>query len=67
MPAGAVEQRDGVRAARDAPGDFVQMRLHRLGVGAGHGERGADAARRTNGAEQIGVLIRLAGGLARSR
>lgn len=64
MPAGAVEQQDGVGAARDAARNLVNMHLHGLGVGVGHGERRADAARRTNGAEQIGVFVALIGGLA---
>ena len=41
------------------------MHLHRLSVGVGHGERRTDAARRTNGAKQIGVFITLVGRLAR--
>jgi hypothetical protein len=43
------------------------VKLHRLGVGEGQREGGADAARRTNCAEQKGALVALVGGLARSR
>ena len=66
MPPGAVEQQDGVRAARDATRDFVQMHLHRLGICIGQCERRADATRRANSAKEIGVFIALVGGLARS-
>jgi hypothetical protein len=47
--------------------DFIKVQLHRLGVGVGQGERRADAARRTDGAEQIGVVVALVGRLARPR
>ena len=43
------------------------MELHRLGVGVGQRERRPDAARRADGAEQIGVVVALVGGLARPR
>jgi hypothetical protein len=43
------------------------MHLHRLGVCIGQCERCADATRRANGAEEIGVFIALVGGLTRSR
>ena len=48
-------------------GDFVEVELHRLGVGVGQGERRADAPRRTDGAEQVGVVVALVGRLARPR
>ena len=67
VPAGAVEQHDSMGAARHLGGDFVQMRLHRLGVGVGQRQSRADGTRRADGAKQIGVLITLVGGLARSR
>ena len=44
---------------------FVEMDLHRLGVGVGHGKRDADAARRANGVEQVGVVVALVDGLPR--
>ncbi len=50
-------------AMGDGPADLVDMDLYGLGVGEGHGERGADAARRTDGAKQIGALV---GWLARA-
>ena len=51
----------------DVARDFVEVELHGVGVGVGQGERRADAARRADGAEQIGVLVALVGGLARPR
>ena len=33
VPAGAVEQQDGVSALGDVSRDFLEMELHRLGVG----------------------------------
>jgi hypothetical protein len=48
-------------------GDFVEMELHGLGVGAGQGERRADAAGWANRSEQIGVFVALICGLARPR
>ena len=49
----------------DRPGDLVEMRLHGVCVGEGHGERGADAACRADRSEEVGALIALVGGLAR--
>jgi len=43
------------------------MELHGLGVGAGQGERCADAAGWANRSEQIGVFVALICGLARPR
>jgi hypothetical protein len=43
------------------------MQLHGLGVGRGKSQRRSDAARRTNGPEQIGVLITLIGRLPGAR
>ena len=54
-------------ALGDMAGDFLEMELHGLGVGEGQRKRGPDAARGTNGAEQIGALVALIGGLARPR
>ena len=52
-------------ALGDVARDFVEVELYRRGVGIGQGERGADAAGRTDGAEQIGVVIALVGRLSR--
>jgi len=39
------------------------VKLHYVGVGVGQSERGADAPRWADGAEQIGVVIALVGRL----
>src|SRR5829696_5802999 len=67
VPAGAVEEQHGVGAAPNHARDLVEVELHGLAVGIGHGERGAGCARRADGAEQIGALVALVGGLARAR
>jgi hypothetical protein len=67
VPSGAVEQQDGVGSLGDVAGDFVEMELHRLGVGEGQRERRPDASGGTNGAEEIGALIALIGRLAGPR
>jgi hypothetical protein len=41
MPAVAIQQHHGVSALGDSLADLVEMKLHGLGVGKGHGERGA--------------------------
>jgi hypothetical protein len=43
------------------------VELHHVGVGIRKRESGADAAGRTDRAEQIGVVIALVGGLTRPR
>ena len=52
-------------ALGDVARDFVEMELHRLGVGMGQGERCADAAGWANRSEQIGVFVALICGLTR--
>lgn len=54
-------------ALRAPPGDLVEMGLHSVGIGEGHGERRADAACWADRPEQIGALVALIGGLARPR
>jgi len=56
-----------VGALRDVARDFVELELHHVGVGMRQRERGPDAAGGADGAEQIGVVIALVGGLARPR
>jgi hypothetical protein len=36
LPAGAVEEEDGVGASGDGSADLVEMGLHRLGIGERH-------------------------------
>jgi len=63
VPPGAVEQQDGVSVLGDVLRDFLKMELHRLGVGEGHRQRGANASRGADGAEEIGAFIALVSGL----
>lgn len=51
----------------DMAADLVEVELHGVGVGEGQCERGARAAGGTDGAEEIGVLVALVGGLAWTR
>jgi hypothetical protein len=67
VPAGAVEQQNGVSALGDDEGDLVQVELHGLGIGVGQRQRRACAARWTDRAEEVGALIALVGRLARPR
>jgi hypothetical protein len=67
VPVGAIEDQHGVRAGRDGGRDLIEMKLHRLGVGARQRQRRADAAGGTNGAEQIGALVTLVCRPARTR
>jgi hypothetical protein len=67
VPAGPVEQQNGVGAPCDMPADLVEMKLHGFGVGEGQRQRCSDATRRADGAEQVGALVALVGRLARPR
>ena len=67
VPSGAVEQQDGMGARSDVARDFVEVKLHHVGVGVGQREGRPDAAGGADCAEQIGVVIALVGGLSRPR
>ena len=67
VPSGAVQQQHGVGAPGDMQGYLVEMTLHGVGVRKGQRQRRADAARRADGAEQVGALVTLIGGLGRPR
>ena len=54
-------------ALYDVAADLVEMKLHGLCVDVRQGKRGASAARRANGAKQVGALVALIGGLTWSR
>ena len=56
MPAGLVEDEDGVGARRDRGTDLVEMRLHRGRVAVGHDETSALALIRADRAEDVGPL-----------
>jgi hypothetical protein len=50
-------------AVGDIARDFVEMKLHHVGVGMRKRQSRSDAASGADGAEQIGVVIALVGGL----
>ena len=52
-------------ALRDMARDFVEVKLHHVGVGVGQRQRGANPSGGADRAEQIGVVVALVGGLAR--
>jgi hypothetical protein len=58
-----VEDENGVRAGSDIARDFVDVELHRLGVGERERQGRAFAESGADRAEQIGVLVALIGGL----
>ena len=60
MPAGLIEQHDGMRTRGDFGGDLVEMELHRLGVAGRQHQGGAGpalGADRTEQVRQFGALI----------
>ena len=65
MPTRAIHQYDGMTALRDGSADLIEMKLHGMGVGPRHHDGRADPSCRADGAEQIGALIALIGGLTR--
>ena len=67
VPSSAVHQQHRVSARRDAAGNFLDVLLHRFSVGVRHRDRRAFSARQADGAEELGVLVALVGGLARAR
>lgn len=56
-----------MRAAGDIAADFVEMVLHRLGIGIGHDQGSTGAACRTDGPEEICTFIALIGRQAGTR
>jgi len=54
MPAGLIEQEDGVLSRRYLSRDFGQVKAHRLGVACWQDQRRAFALLRTNSAKYIG-------------
>ena len=63
VPSGSVEKQHGVGALGDIARDFVEVKLHHVGVGMRQREGRTDAAGGADRAEQIGVVITLVGGL----
>ena len=52
-----------MRADSDVAADFLEMELHRVGVGKRQGQRRALAFCRADCAKEIGALVALVGGL----
>ena len=66
VPAGSVEEQDGVSTAFNGAGDLVEVELHGVRVGEGERQGSAGTAGRADGAEQVGALVALVGGLTRA-
>ena len=56
MPAGLIQEENGVGARSDPGGDLVEMELHGFGVAGRQHEGGAGAALRAYRTEQVGGL-----------
>jgi hypothetical protein len=54
MPAGLIDEQEGVRAGSDVLGDFSKMQVHREGVAHRQDEARTLAFLGANGAEDIG-------------
>lgn len=67
MPAGFVEQKNGVGAVRDSPANFLQMLLHGVRVGAWRDESRSGVAGGADRTEEIGIGVGPILGLARTR
>jgi len=63
MPRGVVHQHDRDGTRRDVAADFVDVSLHGAGIDVGLHQGCSRVARGTDGAEHIGALITLIGGL----
>ena len=67
VPAGAVEQEDGMGAGGDGRPISARCRSIASAVGLGQHQGGADAARRADGAEQVGPVVAAVARRARAR
>ncbi len=54
VPAGLIEQENGMGSRRHRSGDFYQMQRHRGGVAARQDEAGPGSSGRADGAEDVG-------------
>ena len=59
VPSGAVQCEHGERPRAHLRADFLQMQVHRVDIGTRENEPGANAAVRTDRAEQVGRLVAL--------
>src|SRR6202045_3693494 len=66
MPAGAIEQHNGMVARRDVATDLGEMQVHHLAVGYRQDEGDAGIARGTDSAEQIRPIVALVARCPRS-
>lgn len=64
VPSGTVHEQHSVCSPFDMAADFVDVKLHGVGVGEGQRECGTLASRRTDGTEQICAFVALVGRLA---
>src|ERR1035437_1748091 len=71
MPAGLIDEEDGVGSWCDRLGDFREVQVHRLGIAGGQDQSRALALFRADGAEDIGrsgsLITRRAGASASLR
>src|SRR5512145_820523 len=67
MPAGLIEEEDGMGTGSDPGGDLVEMKLHGFGIAVRQYDGGASAALRAYCPEQVGGLGPLIVGGSRTR
>lgn len=67
MQSGEVEQQHGIGVSGDMLADLVDVTLHRDGVGERQRQCRAHTPDGADGAEQVGALVALVGGLDRPR
>lgn len=63
VPPGTIQQQHCMRAPLDMPTDLFDVQLHGEGIGIRQSQTGALAFGRTDGAEQVGILVSLIGRL----
>src|ERR1700733_6417670 len=57
MPASSIADQNGMRTGRHLRADFIEMLVHRLGVGGGHDDSSANGTGRTNRPKQISRIM----------
>jgi len=67
MPPGTIHQDDTVGLVRNVAADLIEVQLHGFSVGERHHQRCTLATRRTDGPEEIGILVALIGRQPRPR
>lgn len=61
VPAGTVHQHHRMGPSGNVFADLVEMQLHGVGIGPGEHQGGPGSPLRTDGTEQIGILVALVG------